>query len=215
MKLKMNFNNNKVFGNRKLYLYCMVYLLCSSSAVFATQYAISVSNNQFSPNIVYAFVGDTIVWNWVDGTHTTTSTAVPVGANTWNVPMTSASTTFQYVVKVAGNYDYLCVPHAPGMAGQIVVHIALGIKQEQEKSFKMSTYSTENSLSVSLTSAVAAHGQMAVYDLLGRAINKEKIEVSNGENQYMFDTRNLQRGIYFIKAEMEGIEIPTVKFIVE
>lgn len=215
MKRKINFNNNKVFGKSTLYFYCMAFLLCSSSAVFATQYSISVSNFQFSPSIVYAFVGDTIVWNWVGGTHTTTSVSVPVGANTWNIPMTSANTTFQYVVKVAGTYDYVCTPHAPGMAGQIVVHIALGMKKEKEKAFKISTYSTENNLSVSLTSAVVAHGQMAVYDLLGRIINKEKIEVSNGENRYVFDTRNLQRGIYFIKAEIGNIEIPAIKFIVE
>jgi hypothetical protein len=64
-------------------------------------------------------VGDIIKWVWVNGSHTTTSTDIPAGAATWDSPMNSASTTFQYEVTAPGVYNYQCTPHAAfGMTAQ-------------------------------------------------------------------------------------------------
>lgn len=87
--------------------------------VNATKWNVNVQNYSFSPATLNVTVGDTVVWTWVSGSHTTTSTAVPAGAATWNKSITSSSTTFQYKVTVAGDYSYWCVPHKPEMAGTI------------------------------------------------------------------------------------------------
>jgi hypothetical protein len=76
-----------------------------------------VGNFFFNPSSLNVNVGDTIRWVWVAGSHTTTSTpgAIPAGAASWDALITSAFTSFEYKVTVAGSYAYVCTPHVPGM----------------------------------------------------------------------------------------------------
>jgi plastocyanin len=85
----------------------------------ATKWIVNVQNFSFSPtNLPNVAVGDTIRWVWVSGTHTTTSTTIPFGATSWDHPITSSNTFFEYKVTVAGDYDYKCTPHeGMGMVG--------------------------------------------------------------------------------------------------
>jgi len=94
-------------------------LVLSSVPAFATKHTVQVGNFFFSPASLSVSVGDTIKWVWVAGSHTTTSNpgGIPSGASSWDHPITSSSTTYEYAVTVAGNYSYVCTPHAPGMAG--------------------------------------------------------------------------------------------------
>src|ERR1700741_688526 len=89
-----------------LVLICLASFSLKSSA---TTFTVNVSNFQFSvTNIPNVVVGDIIKWTWVSGTHTTTSTSVPVGAATWDSDIDNGTTTFQYTVTVAGVYNYMC-----------------------------------------------------------------------------------------------------------
>lgn len=81
-------------------------------------HVISAGGTSFSPNSVSASVGDTITFVWTNGTHTTTSTSVPTGANSWNAPLTSSSTSFVYIITKAGTYNFQCNFHVSmGMTG--------------------------------------------------------------------------------------------------
>lgn len=76
----------------------------------------------FSPSTFTMNLGDTVLWIWSSGNHTTTSTSnIPAGATSWNSPMTSTSTSFMYVPAVVGTYNYLCTPHASFMKGSFTV----------------------------------------------------------------------------------------------
>ena len=88
---------------KKVYFLLATLLILKSS--FATIHEVQVSNYQFSPASVNAIIGDTIVWTYVNGFHTTTSTSVPAGADTWDAPMQATGQTFTYVLKVAGTYS--------------------------------------------------------------------------------------------------------------
>ena len=90
---------------------------------YAAKHIIQVSNFAFTPaNIANVAVGDTIRWVWVSGSHTTTSTTIPSTATAWDQQMNSSSTSFEYKVSVAGNYNYVCTPHAAmGMDGSFMV----------------------------------------------------------------------------------------------
>lgn len=81
----------------------------------ATTWTVTVQNFAFVNSPSTVTVGDTIVWMWSSGSHTTTSTSVPTGAATWSSPIDASTPMFMYVVEVAGNYDYHCIPHAGTM----------------------------------------------------------------------------------------------------
>lgn len=90
---------------------------------YATRYTVQVSNFSFNPSsISNVHPGDTIHWVWVSGSHTTTSSSIPAGAATWDEPINSTSTVYDYVPAVAGVYNYVCTPHATmGMVGSFTV----------------------------------------------------------------------------------------------
>lgn len=97
----------------------IVVSMLSSGVSYATKHIINVQNYSFSPsNITDVIVGDTMRWVWISGSHTTTSTVIPGNAATWNSPISSTVTSFEYKVTVAGEYNYKCTPHASmGMVG--------------------------------------------------------------------------------------------------
>ena len=110
---------------KKILLLTVALAICSVSAASAAQIRVRVQNFTFQPATINAHVGDTIIWRFVNGMHTTTSTSVPAGAQTWNAPIDSSHTQFRYHVRVAGTYQYQCNFHfAQGMVGTIVVSAA-------------------------------------------------------------------------------------------
>lgn len=62
----------------------------------------------YSPSVVLANVGDTVIWSGDFGFHPLESTSVPPGANTFN--FTNGSS-FIYVLSVAGDYNFRCSVH--------------------------------------------------------------------------------------------------------
>ncbi len=106
----------------------LVFLIFSSVfAVKANLIQITVSNFQFNPATITANIGDTLEWDYVGGFHTTTSLSVPAGAASWDAPMNAAGDTFQYVLKIAGTYNYDCTIHPAQMIGTITVNGALPV----------------------------------------------------------------------------------------
>ena len=84
---------------------------------------ISVGGTSFSPNSLNVNVGDTVKFVWSNGSHTTTAVSVPQGAATWNSPLNSSSTSFFYVVTVAGTYNFHCnIHYSMGMVGSFTAH---------------------------------------------------------------------------------------------
>jgi len=107
---------------KKILLLTMALAICSVSAASAAKIRVRVQNFTFQPDTINAHVGDMIIWRFVNGMHTTSSTSVPAGAQTWNAPIDSTHTQFRYRLQVAGTYQYQCNFHfAQGMVGTIVV----------------------------------------------------------------------------------------------
>jgi plastocyanin len=94
----------------------------SVAASFAqTKHVIKVSNFQFAPANTNAAVGDLIVFIWVNGTHTTTSTTIPARAKPWDTAVDVNHTRFKYKIRVAGTYNFHCSIHPLSMVGKIIV----------------------------------------------------------------------------------------------
>ncbi|MGE5457176.1 MAG: plastocyanin/azurin family copper-binding protein, partial [Methanococcaceae archaeon] len=89
----------------------------SVTEAFAVKHVVNVQNYAFVPANLNVQVGDTIRWVWINGSHTTTSTTIPVGAPAWDEPINSSNTFYEYRVSVVGVYNYLCTPHANTQIG--------------------------------------------------------------------------------------------------
>jgi len=90
----------------------------------AKQITVTTSGLTFSPSSLNANIGDTIHFVYGGGSvpHTTTSTSVPAGAATWNAPLDATHTSFNYVIKIGGDYAYQCNFHVlMGMVGSFKV----------------------------------------------------------------------------------------------
>lgn len=127
---------------KNLLLSSVLLLLCIVSN--ATVHVVQVSNFQFSPVTMNVFVGDTVRYVWVSGNHTTTcdpsqdpNNSLPAGAATWDAAIKSSAQTFDYRVTVPGTYMYVCLPHAPNMAGSFVA--------QQNLPLKLSSFTLESS----------------------------------------------------------------------
>ena len=115
---------------KRIILLVVALALCSASAASAARIRIRVQNFTFQPATINAHLGDVIIWRFVNGMHTTTSTSVPAGALPWNAPIDSTHTEFRYRVRVAGTYQYRCNFHfAQGMVGTINASAASPVQQ--------------------------------------------------------------------------------------
>lgn len=104
-----------------LFLFFILSIITAVKTNAAT-YTIKASNYEFDPANITVSVGDTIVWEWVGGKHTTTSSKIPEGAASWDAEIKSSNKTYTYVVTIPGEYDYVCTPHVEmGMIGTITV----------------------------------------------------------------------------------------------
>src|SRR4051812_6589273 len=108
-------------------LFC---LFLSTASVFAARQVVMVENDHFSPQNFSITVGDTIVWQWVNGAHTTTSTAIPISAIPWMESIDGSHQRYIYVPEKEGSYDYQCDYHyAMGMTGHFNVQSSTGINK--------------------------------------------------------------------------------------
>ena len=78
----------------------LAFLLSCFAMTYANTIKIKVVDFQFKAKTVNALVGDTIIWIWKSGIHTTTSTTIPANAKAWNRPIDSAHLRFKYILKV-------------------------------------------------------------------------------------------------------------------
>src|SRR5262245_33190277 len=73
--------------------------------------------NRFVPAEITIQVGDTVLWVWVAGNHSTTSYD-----GLWDSGVLPAGSQFSYTFTSPGDFAYFCIPHeAQGMVG--VVHV--------------------------------------------------------------------------------------------
>lgn len=64
--------------------------------------------------------GDTVRWQWISGSHTTTS-----NTGLWNATLSSSRRTFSFTFNNPGTFNYQCLPHGAccQMIGSVLVRI--------------------------------------------------------------------------------------------
>jgi plastocyanin len=187
--------------------YLFITGIAFASIAHATTHIVTVQSFSFSPATVNAVVGDTIEWDWVGGSHTTTSLTIPGGAASWNNNINSSSTTFKYKVTVAGTYNYWCAIHTTMMEGVINVSTAAGVAN-----VSASTQPIAKLYPNPATSLINIHlnitpgsNILVVNDILGKEVVRETL--MNADNA--IDVSVWKKGIYIYHLkngtdDMEG-----------
>jgi len=181
---------------KTLYLTMLFCVMLAASAQ-ATTHTITVANYQFTPSSVTSQVGDTILWTWINGDHTTTSTTIPAGAAPWDQPISSTYTSFSYELTQPGTYSYHCTPHAPNMAGSITVQAATAV-QEQTIVNTLPLYPNPATSTLYLDlSAMSGAVSITITDASGRMLRAMK---ATGGRTATIVTSGMPAGIYTVRA---------------
>ena len=193
------------------YVFVLIISLIGLKSTFATQHIIlaqgtTIPTDIFVPQVTYAVVGDTIVWVWVDGTHTTESVTIPPGAASFNAFLDSGADTFIYVLTVPGTYYFDC--HASigghGMDGYIEVSAIQGI----ENNGMGKDYSVyPNPFSEELVVRSEGLDEIKVYNLVG----KQVLSIDVISDHTVINTKELPKGFYFVSLLRIGETIQTKK----
>lgn len=200
---------------KNLSLLVLIHLFIFATS-FATIKTITVQNFSFTPANTSAFVGDTIKFQWVGGSHTSTcngtsGSTLPAGAASWNVTMSSAGSTFMYVLTTAGSYHFVCIPHSPSMAGNLTVTPATGVNtilSNIPESFSLNQNFPNPfnpSTKIKFNIAKAGLTKLSVFDLSGKEVSTLVNEnLSAGSYSVNFNAINISSGVYFYKLQAEG-----------
>ena len=171
-------------------------LLLIAFRSYSAVVVINQSGMSFSPSNVSVNVGDVIRWVWSGGDHTTTSTTIPVGAQSWDSPLTSSNTTFEYTVTVAGTYSYFCSIHGAGMSGSFTASGSSGVNElDLSKDFSIFPNPAKDFISIKTSD----HGEILLSDVLGKSIKRNKLtELTLLDDSYRLELSDLASGIYII-----------------
>lgn len=186
--------------------------------VSAAVHEVHVSNFQFSPNTINVLLGDVVRFIWMNGGHTTTSVSVPSGAATWNSPMNSTVTTFDYTVTHLGTYNYVCTPHSGSMTGTFTASGTIGIDDNASSYTATSLYPNPftNELFVEQGNENPEYSELIISDILGKQLRIASIEnlpMLSGKRR--IDVGDLSKGIYFVTLKGNGTKARTIRLVKE
>jgi plastocyanin len=162
-------------------------LVLSSPAV-AFDWPVEVVDYEFRPAERKIAVGDTVIWSFTNGGHTTT--AARGQADKWNSgPATSeAGTTYQKTFNTPGRFQYICIPHASFMKGTI--EVGEDAETDTVDNFKGTRRGDNVKISFTLNEAAKV-----TYKLKGpsrRTVERGRLDAG----RHSFRVRNLRNGEY-------------------
>jgi len=171
----------------------------------AGTFHIMVGNLQFNPSNLTINLGDTIVWTWFEGSHTTTSTQIPVGAVSWNEPLNNNSTEFMYIPVIEGSYDYKCSPHASmGMTGHFTVINTSGLAENKLEGATLDgTLLGGDQLLVRFNLPAQEAVSVRLYNLIGNVVSTlmDNVRQPSGSYEEKFFLPSLRSGIYMLQLQ--------------
>jgi plastocyanin len=183
---------------KKFFTFCFI---LSFSLSKATVQPVNVQDFEFNPAIFTVNVGDTIMWVWNSGFHTTSSVAIPVGAASWDQQISQATPMFMYAVTVAGNYDYQCNFHASmGMTGHFTAVAVTGIDELPSSVFLNLHQDYMHNLILQYGLTQPAQVSVNIYNIIGNSVYKEHMQNSAaGIYEKEITTADLSKGIYVVE----------------
>jgi len=184
---------------KKHLLYCLLaFALFPWISSAQTIHEVQVSDYQFSPkSLTGVKIGDTIEWVWVSGSHTVTSVTIPNTAASFNFSISSGKV--KYTAKVAGTYDYQCDFHVnSGMTGSFVVDAATSVSSISLNEMILEPNPAHDFVNIKMSTNTNDHAKITVFDLIGRSVLSNEIELNGNDRTYTLDISGLKYGMYLV-----------------
>ena len=201
---------------KKILLSFFICTLALTMQMSATIHIVNQQGLTFSPADFTVTVGDTVRFQWNNGSHNTVSIDIPTGAALWNSPLNSGNQTYDYEVTVAGSYFYLCTFHA-GQEGVFTAEAAPNsVQNVQRAAIEMNVRTTANgNLTVHVMNASGDKATVTMLDITGREVaTLHQGVIASDDFVIRQDVSSFQRGIYFVRFQ-EGARVSTRKVLVQ
>lgn len=184
---------------KKIYLTSVVLAVTALYATYATTINVSIVSFKFTPSMVHAQVGDTVIWTLSPTeTHTVVSTSLPPGAAPINGTFSDGQI-YKYKVTEPGTYNYKCGIHA-SMTGSIMVSdVTSTLNGLASEGLSLFPNPTAGDVNISLN---PAHS----YDILVSDEKGNKMVVTQvvQKNDFIIHAEKFAAGIYFVQLSLSG-----------
>jgi plastocyanin len=172
--------------------------------VQAKKWVVTVQNYSFTPyNLTHVKAGDTIIFQWVEGVHTTTSTSIPPDALEWDYPITQEEPSAMVIPMVNGTYQYVCTPHAPEMNGTFTVTGAIGISSPGEmKNIRLFPNPAADKINILTT--IPNIESLRILDMKGTKVDEMSFARQPGISFRTIDLGSFPSGIFFFEFILES-----------
>ena len=190
------------------------FFLIGIQPVHSAVWVVEASNYAFTPDeLSVVQVGDTIRWVWIEGVHTTTSSSVPDGALEWDNLLDLDNPTFEYVVTVAGVYNYVCTPHVSlGMTGSFtVIGSSSAPELLAEPLLKASPNPFTTKVELSFSGEIPSPERLDVYDITGRKMRSIPLTSDHALTSIQVPLEELPAGNYFFRLIDVSGRVHTLK----
>ncbi|MFT4662203.1 MAG: plastocyanin [Patiriisocius sp.] len=184
---------------KKLLLFIILFL--SNGYANAETFIVEVGGNQnvtpyYLPQFLTINIGDTVIWDFVLGTHNVTTTSGPVTIDSGDL---QSPNEFMFIFEVAGTYDYECTlfDHADTQFGTITVLSPEGIEEGSliEELDLYPNPATDN-LNYAISDNIDVEG---LYIITTAGVRTNNAYWSKGDKT--IDVSDLKSGIYILIME--------------
>jgi plastocyanin len=162
--------------------------LVAAAPAGAAEVEVTATDFSFSPTPRTIAVGDTVIWSFAMGAHTTTARGGQ--AERWNSgPRTTpAGQTFRHTFTRPGRFQYFCIPHEGFMTGTIQV----GTDRVRDTVDAFRTRRSGSSVRVSFELNEAAKVTFRLRGAERRTVGRGRLAAG----RHSFRVRNLDAGSY-------------------
>ena len=152
----------------------------------AADVEITATDFRFSPTPRTIAVGDTVIWRFATGGHTTTANRGQ--AERWDSSSRDSGQEFRHTFRRPGRFQYICIPHAGFMRGTVQV----GTDQVRDTFDAFKTTRTGSRVRVSFKLNEPATVSFKLRGAERRTVRRGRLAAG----RHRFTVRNLDPGSY-------------------
>jgi plastocyanin len=160
--------------------------LVAAAPANAAEVEITATDFEFNPTPRTIAVGDTVIWRFATGRHTTTANSGQ--AERWDSGTRASGQEFRHTFDRPGRFQYVCIPHAGFMKG--TVQVGTDRVRDTVEAFKAQRTGSRVRVSFRLNEPATVSFKLRGAER--RTVRRGRL----GAGRHSFTVRNLDAGSY-------------------